>query len=369
MASPNKWITDAEIERSKELTRRNPQTTFRHHVVPRMYLKRWSSNGHQVRVVDLNVGSVADVDPDIDAAASEEFFYEIEAHDVDPDDNPSMWFETHMGRIEDKAAHWLRALDSRPDGRIRDTNLLSNLAVYVGLQSQRTFRGREHELTIDRAIAHYGAEYLFDIPDVLSVLAGNYGIPYTHARHREIAQSIVRTQLISAETQPKAIESAIGVWREQVVPHLEQHRSWWLISTESPLLTCDDPVIRIGTKRQTRELPIPYKTAPLILFPAGPRRLLVLAPLDRPIERPHHLTVQETGFVNRELAFNSNGLLFDQPGSTVAAGMTVPPYPAESTGFPQTLSSYSEFVRALSPNTRWTGAPYAPQWPLSRWTS
>lgn len=368
MTSPNRWTTDVEIERSKELTRGNAQTTVRHHYVPQVYLRRWSpARNAPIRVVDLANGSADDVDPDTVAYA--ENFYEIEAADIDPDGHPSMWFETHMSRIEDKAARWFTALDELPDGRIKNTNLLSNLAVYIGLQSQRTIRSRNNEDWIDRAIEHYGAEALFDIPGVLPAIAANYRIPYSPATHRRVAQQIIGTDLISAERKPKTIESAIGVWRNKIVPHLEQERSWWLVSTPAPLITCDEPVVLIGTKRQARNRPIPFTTAPLVLFPIGPQRLLVLALRDRKVGRPHALTAVETTYVNREIAFNSNTLLFDTPGSDVAERVTVPPYPPARTGFPETLTNGAEFIDALSPVNRWTGAPHWPQWPLSRWSS
>ena len=366
--APNRWTTDVEIERSKELTRANTQRTIRHHYVPQVYLKRWSPSGDAlVRVVDLANKSAEDVDPS--SVAYAENFYEIEAPDIDPDGHPSMWFETHMSRIEDKAARWFAALDGLPDGRIKNTNLLSNLAVYIGLQSQRTVRSRDNEEWIDRAIEHYGAEALFDIPGVLPVLAANYRIRYTPATHQEVAQQIIGTKLVSAERKPKTIESAIGLWRNKIVPHLEHERSWWLSSTPTPLITCDEPVVLIGTKRQPRNRPVPFTTAPLILFPIGPQRLLVLALRDRTVGRPHALTAAETTYVNREIAFNSNALLFDTPGSTVAEGVAVPPYPPARTGFPDTLANYAEFIDALSPLTRWTGASHWPQWPLPRWSS
>lgn len=40
MGSANKWLSDAEIERSKELTRNNSQRTRIHHFIPQMYLRR-----------------------------------------------------------------------------------------------------------------------------------------------------------------------------------------------------------------------------------------------------------------------------------------------------------------------------------------
>lgn len=368
MTSPNRWTTDVEIERSKELTRGNAQTTVRHHHVPRVYLKRWSaSQDALIRVVDLASRSVCDVDPDTVVYADN--FYEIQAPDVDPDEHPSMWFETHMSRIEDKAARWFRALDEIPDGRIKNSNLLSNLAVYIGLQSQRTVRSRNNEDWIDRAIDHYGAETLFDVPGVLPILAANYKIPYTTATHGEVARRIIGTDLISAERKPKTIQSAISVWRNKIVPHLEHDRSWWLVSTTSTLITCDEPVVLIGTKRQPRHRPIPFMAAPLVLFPVGPQRLLVLALHDRKVGRPHSLTAAETDYVNREIAFNSNTLLFDTTDSDVAEAIAIRPYPRTRTGFPDTLANYAQFVDALSPMTRWTGASHWPQWPLSRWSS
>lgn len=141
----NRWLTDNEIDRSKSLTRNNPQRTRCHHYVPQMYLRRWAGDDG-VRFVEVATGESDIKDPE--EIANDEFFYQIEAPDIDPDEIPDLWFETHMSRIEDGAARWLRALDGAPDGRLKNTNLCENLAVFVALQSQRTPRARAASSTL-----------------------------------------------------------------------------------------------------------------------------------------------------------------------------------------------------------------------------
>ncbi|MEU1204672.1 DUF4238 domain-containing protein [Nocardia sp. NPDC005825] len=367
MTSNNRWLSDAEIEKSKEETRKNNQTTVEHHYVPRMYLKRWASDAGEVRFTNMTTNHSDCVPPEVIAVESN--FYQISASDINSEENPDMWFETHMGRIEDRAAHWLRALDEYKLGRIKDTNLISNLSVFIGLQSQRTKRGRQGELTINDAIDKYGAETLLNIPGFLQILCSVQKIPYSPQRHSAIVAEMIRKSSTSSSAKPKAIESAIGVWRNSITPMMEDERLWWIVDSETPMITGDEPVLRIPTRRNSRELPVSFLNAKLIVFPVSPTRAVIMSHKNLAINRPFTITSTEVTFLNREFAYSCNELVFEHPDSNITTSMRVPCYPTEATDLPTTVSTVQELMRILHPPTRWSGASHAPQWPLARWTS
>ncbi|BCK53940.1 MULTISPECIES: DUF4238 domain-containing protein [Nocardia] len=367
MTTVNRWLTDVEIEKSKEETRKNAQTTFRHHYVPRMYLKRWTTDGSgeiQVTNVDTKESNCVP----IESTAVEDNFYQISAPDIDADANPDMWFETHMGRIEGRAANWLRALDGQPDGRIKDKNLISNLAVYISLQSQRTQRGRQTDVGIDAAVNRYGASHILNITGLLPILCREYGIEYSEARHQAIVNQILAKRAVSSETKPKAIDAAIGAWKNVLAPLIENDRDYWLASSTGDLLTCDEPVLGIPTKRNTRQFPVSIRNSEIIVFPISPNRLLILSRKNVKIKPPFELSSTEAKFLNREFCYNCNRLVFEKSGTSIASQIQIPNYP-EKQDWSSSITSAPEFARAVLLPTRWTDAPHSPQWPLSRWTT
>ncbi|WP_107659336.1 DUF4238 domain-containing protein [Nocardia suismassiliense] len=363
MTIVNKWLSDAEIERSKERTRNNPQRTRVHHFVPQMYLRRWASSGPdgQLRFTEISTsGSDLDVPEEI---ANDEYFYQIVGAGIDPDEVPDLWFETHMSRIEDAAARWLRALDNRAVGKISDPNLTSNLAVFVGLQSQRTPRARASNLDISAARDRFDVREALDHPVILPILCAATGIAYSRARHHAIIEGILSQPEFSSEAKPAAVDTAIKVWRNHITPFLAK-RTWWLITSEDPLLTCDEPVVRIGWPGQQRHPAPSFFTAAMVLFAISPHRLILATPEELCLRPPFALTPSETRAVNMEIASNALEFTYEEPGSDITAHMTLPPLPPFDRS---TATNLWEAV--LPPPGRWAQRADAPDWPLQRWTA
>ncbi|MFI8662079.1 DUF4238 domain-containing protein [Rhodococcus qingshengii] len=361
IGSANKWLSDAEIERSKERTRNNSQRTRIHHFDPQMYLRRWACGpvSPLVRFTEIATGR-SDLDLP-EAITNDEFFYQIIGDDIDPDVEPDLWFETHMSRIEDAAARWLRSLDHRAAGKITDPNLSGNLAVFVGLQSQRTPRARAGNLDISSARDRFNVREALDHPVILPILCRETGIDYTPARHHQIIDEIM---LKPEYTGPKAaaIETSLNVWKNHITPFLAQ-RTWWLVTSEQPLLTCDEPVVLIGWPGQQRHPAPGFATAALVMFPIGPHRLLLATPESLRLRPPFTLSSEETRAVNLEISYNAIEFTYEEPSSDISAHMTLPPLP------PFDRSTATNFWEALRPPPgRWAGLN-APEWPLQRWTA
>ncbi|MEV6362138.1 DUF4238 domain-containing protein [Nocardia asteroides] len=314
MSDMRRWLTDAEIAASKEIASRDPADKQRHHFVPQMYLKRWLNGIPNVQWRDIVQGRTGFGPPR--AVACQPHFYSYNS----PDD-PSLWFETHLSRIENDAAKLLQDLDSLADGQITDQATIDNIAVFVGLQSQRTPRVR----SVNNAIESWNP-------------TGN-------------------------DPQTAAIDMAIYAWRTAVVPHFSA-RTCWLVSSTRPLVTCDEPVLHLGYPDWTRKKRLSLMTTALLLFPIGPHRLLILAAGDHTrVSEPFELTAAETDAVNLEMAANCLQFTYEQHNTSIVRHLPVP------AGTSPIAGEDANIFLATNLDTRWSAADQAPPWPLSHWVS
>ncbi|MFD6857637.1 DUF4238 domain-containing protein [Rhodococcus sp. NPDC060090] len=373
MILDHRWLSDDEINRSKDRARAKAaeQQPHRHHVVPQMYLKRWrpESGPERKRVLRTHVDSREAESRNPDSIEYEPDFYQMSADDIDPVATPTMWFEEHMARVENDAAWWLRKVSERRVGRLHDKKLILDLAVFIGLQSQRSRRSRQMEVNIDAAIERFGVAEVVSEPDMLQRLCLIEGVRYDSSHHDEIARRMARrlarrTRISEASNGAAAriLNSSIEVWRGAVVPYLSTRRSWWLLSTEAPLATCDEPVIYLGSKRKRND-PRAYAmdNAPLILFPIDPHHVIAIA--DRIRCRPSGpfgLAAHDVNRINFEVAAASLEHMFERPGSGIAETIRVP---QRSHFEPSTSSTFAEYV---APPPRWV-TEEGPEWAFQRW--
>ncbi|MEW1734392.1 DUF4238 domain-containing protein [Nocardia beijingensis] len=313
MRSLQRWMKDTEIEESKARAARDTGDQWRHHFVPEVYLKRWVGvKGGRLRWTDVNAGTGAYASPK--SVAFLPHFYRYDA----PGD-PGQWFEKHLSRIEDDAAPLFRHLDAVEDGPIRDSATAANLAIYVALQHQRTPRVRALNLAIES------------------------------------------WNPTGQDPQTAAINYAVNIWRKDIVPELKRYR-WWIVSSPSPLATCDEPVLHLGHHDWPRHTRLSFKSTALLLFPIGPYRLLIAAPdRNHTLVPPYELTPEETMAVNSETAANSLQFVYEQEDAGVAATLRVPPPVAAP------HASSANLLGATVLPTRWASLPTPPPWPLSRW--
>ncbi|UAK38915.1 DUF4238 domain-containing protein [Gordonia bronchialis] len=321
-----------------------------------MYLRRWADEAGAVRVTKTATGD-SYVQPTKDIAKKSNL-YTISADDLEAD-YPELWFEKHMSRIESDAAGWFAALDALPDGRIVDRELIANLAVFVALQEQRTLKHHAQNLRIEDALNRFGRAEM--VSRVLPWLAPLYGIPYSTQRHDELLEEILNVPLLSGERKPRALESAIGVWRSQAIPHLVAARSWWLVSCVNPLITCDEPTVWLGGPARGRWEPPAWARSTHLIFPLDPHRLLVLAARQfHPLPLPYELTADETREVNFEVATASHEFCYEHPDANVAATFEVPPWPDHDPANAPT------FMEAVLEPSRWKQGD-GPPWAVRRW--
>ncbi|WP_019969748.1 DUF4238 domain-containing protein [Mycobacterium sp. 141] len=350
----HRWTSDAEIAESKRQTIEGG-VGKRHHYVPQMYLRRWANGDGNIRLTKTDSGD-SHIQPPEDVAKRTNL-YTITADDLEPD-FPSRWLEKHMSRIESDAAGWLRALDDVSAGRMTDRDLIADLAVFVALQDQRTLAKHDRELRIEDALNRFGRAEI--LSPLLPLVCRLYRIPYSPHRHDAILQQFLNRPLISAERKPRALESTIGVWRNQAVPHFSTQRTWWLVDSASPLLTCDEPVVYLGGSVGPRWRTLGWATSPIALFPVDPHRLVVLTNAGHDLQPPFELNAEEAAQMNFEIVAASNEVCFEQPDTNVAASIRVPPWPDRDP------ASASTFMEAVLPPSRWKEGE-GPPWAVSRW--
>ncbi|WP_330178745.1 DUF4238 domain-containing protein [Nocardia sp. NBC_01503] len=315
MTDLERWLSDAEIQQSKLIATRDPSNKQRHHFVPQMYLKRWlEPNGQNIQYKNFETGKGGFGSPK--TVGFLPYFYRY-----DSIGEPELWVETHLGRIENDGAMLLRMLDSMADGEVTNPRTVRDLAIYVGLQSQRTPRVRE----INTAVENWN-------PTGKSV-------------------------------QTAAIDLAISTWRGMVVSHLSTGRRWWLASTSSPLMTCDEPIIHIGYPGWTRKKRLSLATTSMLVFPISPYRLLIAAARNDHVDvvPPFTLAPAEVDEINLEITANCLKVTYEQESTRIAAGLSIP------SAVPNPDIDSDNIFKKTNHQTRWAGLEAPPPWPLSRW--
>lgn len=177
----------------------------------------------------------------------------------------------------------------------------------------------------------------------------------SHARtHLRTPHDVVLTDL--------AARAAAGI-----VPYLLTDRHWLTYDTPDLLVTCDEPVVSLGGPLRERAEQGDLDTAPVILFPLSPSKLLVLLRSDLRPEERRELDTLEVADINRELVASSTRWVFERPSRRVGMRIRVPGPPPvlmtqQSGTHPADDGAWHRLIRP----TRWVCAPQTP-WPVSRW--
>ncbi|WP_280428815.1 DUF4238 domain-containing protein [Nocardia brasiliensis] len=314
MDDMRRWLTDAEIAESKRIAANDQAKKTRHHFVPQMYLRRWLIEGNSnVQYRDVDQGRTGFGSPK--SVAFQDNFYNYNAPNA-----PELWVETHLSRVESDAAVLLKELDNLPDGRITDQVVIDNIAIYVGLQGQRT------------------------------------------PRVRTVNDAIETRNPSGKDPQTAAIDMAVYTWRAVVFRNFSA-RTAWLVSSAAPLVTCDEPVAYHGYPNWTRKKRLSLATAALVLFPLGPHRMLVLAADNKHIRvaEPFQLGTEEASAINLEIAANCLQFVFEQQNTRIARELPIP------SGTAPTVGSDPNIYVATNLDTRWAAVEQSPRWPLTRW--
>ncbi|MGW6695030.1 DUF4238 domain-containing protein [Rhodococcus sp. NPDC054953] len=345
------WLEDDFVEESRRIGR--SEQGKKHHHIPQMYLKRWAVDG---KVQPTQVDSRQAYRPQ----PPKEVAYQNNFYSLPPVDGamdlPLKWIETHLGRIESESTRHLDALTAWAAGVVSDVALKRDLSVFLGLQVTRTVGNRQRALL------------LVEGPDSAKRLFLKKANP--HWTPAQIEESMNRRQ---DDPKHEALDLMISDVRNVVADALYQ-REWAVYRTESPLVTCDDPVVFLAGPPLPRSISIGAMGSAVVLYPVGPHCLLAMLRPGLRHRGPYTLDAAETASINTEIVAAATKTAFERPGDGLAVTIAVPPRPVvadlddEQTRNLGDAAALQYLLQAASPRTRWAAdITAAPAWPVPRW--
>lgn len=145
-------------------------------------------------------------------------------------------------------------------------------------------------------------------------------------------------------------------------------RQMAVYSSPRPVLTCDEPLIELQPDMGQHPLHSGgIWGAPFLLFPLGPRQVLVLVRSDLPVLLPagSTLTGREALDVNSVVVGNTDRLIVAEPEVRLADQLYIPGI-RPHTDARNVTSTSNPFLTQLRTGRRWHGEPAAPQRPVGR---
>lgn len=143
--------------------------------------------------------------------------------------------------------------------------------------------------------------------------------------------------------------------------------------TSSPIVTCDDPVVILTGPPHGRDVALRLRDSAVVLYPLGPRHLLVMLRPGLRHSGRYVLDRDEVRSVNREVVAAATAVVFERPGDDIAAHIEVPVRAGvtelndEQTAQLDDAAALRLLLKRATPRSRWTAAPDAPGWPVPRW--
>lgn len=345
------WLEDEFVEESRRIA--GAESGKKHHHIPQMYLRRWAVDG-KVQPTQVDSRQAHRPQPPKEVAYQNNF-YTLPAVDGTMD-LPLKWIETHLGRIESECARHLDALTAWGAGVVSDTALKRDLAVFLGLQVTRTVSNRQRALVLVKG------------PDSAKRLFLRKANPRWSPA--QIEESMNRRQ---DDPKHEALDLMVKDVRNVLADALYQ-REWAVYRTESPLVTCDDPVIFLAGPPLPRSTSVGAMGSAAVVYPVGPQCLLVMLRPGLRHRGPYTLDAAETSSINIEIVAAATKTAFECPGDDIAVNIAVPSRAdvaelddkqARNLGDAEALQY---LLQAATPRTRWaTDVSAAPDWPVPRW--
>lgn len=290
-------------------------------------------------------------------------FYRL-GEESDPEMSPVMW-EAWLSGIEGRAAPVVRSLAEKS---LEDLDLNEQLALYTFIASFHT-RSRGHterlrQLRVEGQRATIAAapdKYLRNRLIDRGLDAGPAAVASLRADLIAQVGDFKSTQLTRTEELAFAAEAAASI-----AALLFMRKNTVLIS-QRPLLTCDEPLIELQPDMALHSLhSAGVWGAPFLLFPLGPRQVLVSARIDLPWSfTDRTLTARETLDVNSVVAGNADRLVVAEREVRLAERLYIPTTRARPKAGAVASSEDSSLIHVHT-TRRWHGDPHAPQHPIGR---
>lgn len=335
----------------------------KHHIVPRFYLEAWEREG-QLRVTQVD--SQLSYPTSADKAARETHFYRLDSPDIDVDELPPGLAELLIGKLEGDASSIFRRLRTEADPKLDDEDLLA-LSVFLGVQFTRGRREREslEAMATEHHKLMYGDLTDEDIAAIF-VKRGQSASDEDIQSSRGFIDGLNSGEIFVAPQRPASVAMSLEAGFK-VGLHLTTRD--WVLATAPPLLiTCDEPVVCVGGPGTPRSERSGAASAPLIMCPLSPDRMLFIAAAG--MRLPEELTRADVAEINLEVLASAHSLAFELPTRRYASTVCVPPLPPavaierDVQALVDGVKDPGEIVRLCRPH-RFAAEPWRP-WPLAR---
>lgn len=342
-----------------------PSAPRKHHLVPASYLRRWADD-KLIRVRDLERDRSYLAAPE--QAARETDYYSMASPDIDPTEVPPLLFETLLGELEGRAVGTIDKLLIMQPWEIPS----EEMAYFTWYLSFQVTRGHAYRQQMTFITNDYFRLLYSEITDegLLKILrknaapataedvaAARRGVEDLLAGRLEIRQQDAALVGSSAESAG-ALGSAL------------LSRDWQVYKTPKTLITCDEPVVRIGGPGDKRDERLGLGVAPILVFPLSPEALLVMSKDADRLRPPYELDPIECSEINREILASASRWAFERASKRHTELLQVPlRFPQLKREGPLPMAEgqeHHELYRIYSP-TRWAGEEHPPPWPVSRW--
>lgn len=333
----------------------------KHHLVPSSYLHRWAEDG-QVRVTDVEAPHTYCGRPETVGRVTD--FYRLEADGIEKEDLPPLALEVLLSEIEGRAKAGIDELVAREACSPENG---AYLAWFIALQATR---GRGFRATMRQAASELLKLQVADMDEHgVRLLLGKNGEPVTDRAVTATMNSLekVTSGEWTVAPQDAALAGLAAQTAGDLVEYLLLGRHWCVYDTPELLVTCDEPLVIVGGPKGKRAEQGGLATAPVLLFPLAPSKLLVLLRTDLEPEQVRSLNTLELADVNRELIANSTRWVFEKPSRQIGMRIRLPgPQPPLVNEHHQGSQAEGHVVYRQYQPTRWAAAPHTP-WPVTRW--
>ena len=290
---------------------------------------------------------------------------------------PPLLAETLFGEIESRAAPVIRRLVDRPPS-LRAQEVV-DLALFLAQQIARgqVNRAQHEEIATNLRALQFGS--LTD--EQLRNMVERTGRPVDEAELEKAREAIAALKDGSVRVAPeRAASVALSMATAVEAGEVLLYRAWVVASSPSPLITCDEPVVFLGTRGRPRSARGGVATAAVIGYPLSPYRILMM--VHPAISAQNELQAADTGRVYaddldvveraqmcREIAMNCYRWVFEHPGTRIGQHLWLPDIDSvsasEIVGMVDATGREAEIHHSY-PTTRWAHVPPS-WWPTGRW--
>lgn len=279
----------------------------RHHIVPRMLLRRFAADGKMVLATPREGGRSLRMS--VDNACVEVGFYDIELEPEYQDEFPPDSVERALADFEGRASSIFNRM-AQGDLQLSNWDWY-NLTLFVALQLARGWAFREELIQIATLRAHLELTKTVT-PERTRNYLEERGLPATDTDIEIFMNKTLEDGWRLVPSGSTAVQAMLSYGLEQLHPMLFAMRRLNVFATESPVfLTSDQPTVLWARPDRDLEMnPLGVATADAVWMPFDRQHLLSPEPVDAPWPSGPENIVEQ---VNEYVAAAASKWIFQHP--------------------------------------------------------